>query len=339
MPGEPISAIHGMPRRSASSWLMMTSAHAPSEMGEELPAVTVPSARKAGRRPAREPAVVPGRTDSSLSTMTDPPRGSGTDTGMISSARRPDSWAPAALWCERAANSSCAWRLIGSRSLRCSVRRPMDCSVKASKRPSSSIWSAIVRAPYLCPRRASCRCGALLMDSCPPATTVVWMPVRICWSARMIAAMPDRHTLLTVSAGTVIGIPPFTAACRAGICPDPAVSTWPMTTASTTSPAIPARSRAAAIARPPSSGAVKPESDPSSFPTGVLAPATITLFITDLPFLSDSLCIKSLGWHPQCAIHPHHFAVDIVVCHEHERELGVLACLPEPLRKRDAGRE
>jgi hypothetical protein len=41
----------------------------------------------------------------------------------------------------------------------------------------------------------------------------------------MIASTPDRHTLLMVRAGTDIGIPAFAAACRAGICPAPAVST------------------------------------------------------------------------------------------------------------------
>ena len=41
---------------------------------------------------------------------------------------------------------------------------------------------------------------------------------------------PERHTLLTVVAGTVMGIPAFTAAWRAVIWPAPAWSTWPMNT-------------------------------------------------------------------------------------------------------------
>jgi hypothetical protein len=41
------------------------------------------------------------------------------------------------------------------------------------------------------------------------------------WSANAIASSPVRHTLLTVSAGTPIGIPPLTAACRAAIWPAP----------------------------------------------------------------------------------------------------------------------
>ena len=69
------------------------------------------------------------------------------------------------------------------------------------------------------------RCGALVMDSCPPATTMSNSPARISWSASAIASSPDRHTLLKVSAGTDIGMPALTAAWRAGICPAPACST------------------------------------------------------------------------------------------------------------------
>ena len=45
-----------------------------------------------------------------------------------------------------------------------------------------------------------------------------------------IAFTPERHTLLIVSAGTVIGMPALAAACRAVIWPWPAWSTWPITT-------------------------------------------------------------------------------------------------------------
>ena len=79
-----------------------------------------------------------------------------------------------------------------------------------------------------------------------------------------------------VSAGTSIGMPPATAAWRAGICPAPAVSTCPMITYSTCSGATPARSSAALIATPPSCAPEKPLSDPNSRPMGVRAPATIT---------------------------------------------------------------
>ena len=47
----------------------------------------------------------------------------------------------------------------------------------------------------------------------------------------MMALMPERQTLLMVVAGTFMGIPALTAAWRAVICPVPAWSTWPMSTA------------------------------------------------------------------------------------------------------------
>ena len=86
-------------------------------------------------------------------------------------------------------------------------------------------------SPYLKPSRDfGSRCGAWVIDSMPPATTISNSPARISWSASAIALMPDRQTLLIVIAGTVIGMPPATAAVRAGIWPAPAWMTWPMIT-------------------------------------------------------------------------------------------------------------
>ena len=71
------------------------------------------------------------------------------------------------------------------------------------------------------------------MDSIPPATMTSYSPSLISCAASAIASRPDRQTLLTVSAGTVIGIPAATAAWRAVIWPAPACRTWPMITYST----------------------------------------------------------------------------------------------------------
>ena len=46
------------------------------------------------------------------------------------------------------------------------------------------------------------------MDSIPPATTKVASPRRMSLSARAMAVMPERHTLLMVVAGTDMGMPP-----------------------------------------------------------------------------------------------------------------------------------
>ena len=86
-------------------------------------------------------------------------------------------------------------------------------------------------SPYLNPSRDfGSRCGALVIDSMPPATTISTSPARISWSAIAMALSPERQTLLMVIDGTLIEIPPATAALRAGFCPAPARMTWPMIT-------------------------------------------------------------------------------------------------------------
>src|SRR6476646_10327488 len=91
-----------------------------------------------------------------------------------------------------------------------------------------------------------------------------------------MASIPDKHILLIVNEGTSQPMPAATAACRAGICPAPAVSTWPMITYSTADAGTPAFSRAPEMAIAPRSLPEKSFSEPISLPTGVRAPATIT---------------------------------------------------------------
>ncbi len=94
--------------------LMTMTAAAPSLSGQALPAVTVPSGRKTGLRPARPSAVVPARMPSSLVTVTSLPSSSVVTTGVISSSQKPFSSEAVARCCERAANSSCSSRLTPS---------------------------------------------------------------------------------------------------------------------------------------------------------------------------------------------------------------------------------
>jgi len=75
--------------------LVTTTAQAPSEICEALPAVIVPSARNAGLRPASFSGVVSGRIPSSRSTLTGAPFAFATSTDTTSSAMRPD---PHAVW-------------------------------------------------------------------------------------------------------------------------------------------------------------------------------------------------------------------------------------------------
>jgi hypothetical protein len=89
--------------------------------------------------------------------------------------------------------------------------------------------------------------------------------------------MPDAQTLLIVSEETSLGMPALICACREGICPVPACSTWPMTTCSTCSGATSARSSAALMAIPPSSVGGSEARPPPSLPTGVRALPRITV--------------------------------------------------------------
>src|SRR6516162_6091365 len=163
------------------------------------------------------------------------------------------------------------------RLLCASVSSPIGVWSNGSVSPSRAMASSSSMAPYLCPARApGSRCGARVIDSMPPATTMSNSPARMSWAASAMASRPDRHTLLIVIAGTVIGIPAATAAWRAGICPAPACRTWPMITYWTSRPATPERSSAALITMPPRSVAARSLTEPSRRPMGVLAPPVIT---------------------------------------------------------------
>ena len=69
------------------------------------------------------------------------------------------------------------------------------------------------------------------MFSIPPATAVSSRPSQISLAAVAIAWAPEPQTRLTVIAGTSTGMPPPTAAWRAGFILLPAWMTFPMTTA------------------------------------------------------------------------------------------------------------
>ena len=163
LPCAPISASTRTPARSAASADITTTAAAPSEICEAVPAVIVPSFPKAGRSLAKASTVVPGRMPSSCVTVsvsplfcpggTTPPappaRACGTGTPTISAANRPFLVAAAARWWDMAANSSCCSRVMPSSRPLFSVDSPMDRWSKASVRPSRAIESSTVTGPYL----------------------------------------------------------------------------------------------------------------------------------------------------------------------------------------------
>src|SRR6476661_588863 len=111
VPWAPISASTGRPSCSALVRLITTTAAAPSESCEAFPAVTVPSAAKAGRSLARLSVVVPGRMPSSSVTSSGSPFRCGTGTGAISSSNDPALAAAAARSWLIAAYSSCSARV------------------------------------------------------------------------------------------------------------------------------------------------------------------------------------------------------------------------------------
>ncbi len=114
------------------------------------------------------------------------------------------------------------------------------------------------------------------------------------WAASMTALSPDPQTLLMVMAGTEAGIPPRMAACRAGACPPPAPTTFPMITSSTAPGSIPALLTASRTVRAPSSVAGSVERPPRNRPMGVRTPERITGVLAlsvmgpHLPFLLGS---------------------------------------------------
>src|SRR3954447_14845259 len=121
-------------------------------------------------------------------------------------------------------------------------------------------------------------CGALVIDSMPPATTTFALPVESSSKAIIAAFMPEPHILLTVVAGVVLSRPALIAAWRAGAWPCPACSTQPKITSSTSEGLTPACSTAALIAVAPSSDALTELNLPCMLPMGVRFAPTMTMF-------------------------------------------------------------
>ena len=75
---------------------------------------------------------------------------------------------------------------------------------------ASSSWPLPRRMPW---RTPGIKCGARLMLSMPPATTMSTSPLRIARVAELIASRPEAQTLLMVVADADDGSPAFKAAC------------------------------------------------------------------------------------------------------------------------------
>ena len=141
----------------------------------------------------------------------------------------------------------------------------------------------MVIGPYLLPvRLPGSMCGALVIDSMPPATTTEADPALIRSWPSMIAFMPEPQTLLSVVAPAEVAMPAPMAAWRAGAWPRLPGSTQPIRTSLTSPPATPAWASAALIAVLPSTVAGTPVNWPSREPIGVRLAPTITIEESDM---------------------------------------------------------
>jgi len=121
------------------------------------------------------------------------------------------------------------------------------------------------------------------MLSWPPATMQSASPALMAWAASITAFRPEPQTLFTVSAPTCGSMPALIWAWRAGACPCPPWTTWPMITSSTCVPLTPARLIASRIATAPRSDAFNVERPPRNLPMGVRdAPTMNTSGVLDI---------------------------------------------------------
>src|SRR5258706_4089365 len=144
------------------------------------------------------------------------------------------------------------------------------------------------------PRPLGSRCGALVIDSMPPETTIVAWPEEISSAAIIVAFMPEPHILLMVVAGVALSRPAPSAACRAGAWPCPAWSTLPKIRSSTSLGFTPACSMAALMATAPSCEAVTELNLPCMDPIGVRLAPTMTM-LSAITFSCSSRFFEELA--------------------------------------------
>ena len=277
MPYASIEAIGRRPRRSAASSLVTTTAAAPSEICDALPAVTVPSCVNAGFSAASDSTLVSGLIPSSRSKTTGRPWRCGTSTGTTSSASRPESHAlgrapvrplgPRVLL--RALDAELAADDVG----------PLAHVVVVEARPQTVVDHRVDHR-----RVAQARAVARLRDQVRGVGHGLHATrhgdLELARADHLVGhrdrGQPREADLVHGDRGDLFGDARADRGLPGGDLPVPAWITWPMITYSTWSAATPDRSSAARIAIAPRSIASKPASEPRNFPIGVRAPATMT---------------------------------------------------------------
>ena len=175
-----------------------SAAAAPSVIWEELPAVMVPSALKAGFSLASAATLVSARTPSSSATtslaqiiLPFTSEQDSASTGMISSANFPCLIASAAFWWLAAAKASWSSREMPYFCATSSPVIPMEAKVSGQDETSEGL--ALNLLPPM---------GIMVMLSEPPATMQSAKPAMIRSAAEAMVCSPEEQKRFTVWAGT-----------------------------------------------------------------------------------------------------------------------------------------
>ena len=214
------------------SALISSTAAAPSETCELLPAVILPSSLKAGLSLLSASMLESGRIPWSVWKVSPL-----TWKGTISRSKRPSSVARAASWWERTPISSSSERGISHLSAIISAEIPWGTRLKrsASGPENAMPCSCMTEKPSakeMCP-----------MCSTPPPIATSWTPEAISAAAKLMPCWAEPHWRSTVVAGTSIGSPASSQALRPMFMPcSPNCWTQPQTTSPTSFGSIPARS-------------------------------------------------------------------------------------------------
>ena len=119
--------------------------------------------------------------------------------------------------------------MIPSRAFSASDIAPIPAPAIEQYSPSWTITSISGASPVSAGRVRSA-CGARVIESKPPTSTVEASPARIIALASPTALMLARQTSLSVIPGVVRATPPASAARRPGFCPFAACRTLPTAT-------------------------------------------------------------------------------------------------------------
>ncbi len=221
------------PSSSAFSRLISSTAAAPSEICDALPAVIFPSGLKAGLSWLRPSSDVPGRMPWSVISVSP-----SIVICAISRSNRPSSVAFCASAWERTASSSSSERGISHWSAIISAPRPCPTML------CLSISFGVKAAPNSCWVLRPAENGMWPMCSTPEPMITSWIPAAISAAENPTACWAEPHCRSTVEADVSIGSPSWSQALRAMLnaC-SPNCCTQPAMTSSTTSGSRPVRLR------------------------------------------------------------------------------------------------